>query len=949
MTEHPASTPQLGPEGDRGLVALATRRPVGVTMVALSVVLFGAISFQLLPRNLMPDISYPSITVRTEYPGAAPIDVETRVSRRLEEMLSQVRDLRRVSSISRAETSDVILEFAWGTQMSLATTEVREKVSQVVFPDEVGRPTFLRYDPTLDPILQIGLYRSGAGRQSEEDLLIDLRIFAEDELEQALESLSGVAGARVRGGLEKEVRIDVDEQQLRAKGVTVDLVARRIRDENLNQSSGMLYEGEQSRAVRTVNEFLDLDEIRKVILRREASVPIRLSDVATVSFGYKDPEVITRINGKPCVKIDIYKEADANVVDVARLVREKLFGTEEERARLEMIRELDERRLADAEKAARKAPENKRTPGASGGSAFLRRPSFLELRVAAAGLDLEVMSDQSVFIQQALDDVRRNVLFGGVLAILVLLIFLRSARFTLAVGLSIPLSVMAAFVAMHVFGVSLNMMSLGGLALGIGMLVDNSVVVLESIFRCREEGDEPRPAAVRGTGVVAGAVTASTLTTVAVFFPIVFVEGVAGQVFRDQALTVVISLLASLAVALYFIPAMVGRRARDLPAAAPESSEAAPRGALPRLLARRRLREVVDDFRARLRRLRWAAWKAPFLILWVASFLLPVFVVSLLVEILTSWGLWLALRGVGAFGGIWRLTAPVVEWSGRRAFGLTDRLFAATHEAYLALLRLALRRRVGVVIVTLAVAFVSFRMRLQTELIPEVHQGEFTVEVQLPRATRIEETDRVMRPWEAKLLSAERFPEIASVTTTIGVQKDELAEADEGEHTAKFLVRLVPSGSLRRREEAVKTRVRELLRDARFESLEIENPVLFSFKTPIEVEVSGDDLAELRRIATRVKERMDEIEELEDVRTSLARGNPEIQVVLDRELLSRYDLGVGQIGGVVRGKVQGDVSSYFTLGDRRVPIRVRLKETDRDSLEELANLVVHSGDGVDLQ
>ncbi|MBN1443909.1 MAG: efflux RND transporter permease subunit, partial [Planctomycetes bacterium] len=679
--------PSPGAHDDRGLTALATRRPVGVTMVVLSIALFGVISFERLPRNLMPDITYPSVTVRTEYPGAAPIDVETRVSRRLEEVLAQVRNLRRVSSISRAEASDVIIEFAWDTDMSLAIAEVREKVAQAYLPDEASQPTFLRYDPTLDPILQIGIYQAEGSPLSQEDALIHLRLEAEDRLERELESLPGVAGARVRGGLEREVRVDVDEKLLAAKGVTMALISQRIRDENLNLSSGILYEGEQSRLVRTVNEFADLEEIRDIILRRDGTVPIRLGDVGEVSMGFKDPEVITRLGGRPCVKIDIFKEADANLVEVARRVRERVFGTPAEQRLLAEIREARGRagsppaEAGEGKQSEASAPKEKRPAGAE--PLRPQEPTFLASRLEE-GTRLEVMSDQSVFIQSALDDVRRTVITGGLLAIVVLYLFLRSVWFTLAVGLSIPLSVLATFIVMDQSSVSLNMMSLGGLALGIGMLVDNSVVVLESIFRCRQEGDAPRPAAVRGTRLVASAVTASTLTTVAVFFPIVFVEGIAGQVFREQALTVVISLLASLAVALYFIPAMVSRRlgGRGEPGTRR-------RPVLRRLLRWHRPLAGVRQAIGRIRATCWRRWDAPLRAIWLFLAIVPLALLRLVLQSLVWAALWTAhLAAVLALGCKERLGSR-----SRGAPSWFERLIEGLRRSYAGILEGALSHR----------------------------------------------------------------------------------------------------------------------------------------------------------------------------------------------------------------------------------------------------------------
>ncbi len=347
------ATSSARPFRDEGLIALTTRRPVAVSMIVLTVIIFGVIGFERLPRNLMPDISYPTITVRTEYPGASPADVEMRVSRRLEEVLSQVRNLRRISSISRAEVSDVVLELAWNTSMGLATMDVREKVEQAILPDGIPKPTILRYDPSLDPVLQIGLLRKRESKAGPPNVseLIDMRILAEDLLERDLETVDGVAAVQVRGGYEREMRIEASEAQLKTRGLSMALINQRLKDENLNQASGQLYEGDQAYVVRTVNEFKDIEEVREIILKREGNVPIRLRDVAQVTWSFAEPEVLTRVNGDPCIKIEIFKEADANIVDVANRVRERVFGTKEERLRLAEIR-AKELALATGDPAA---------------------------------------------------------------------------------------------------------------------------------------------------------------------------------------------------------------------------------------------------------------------------------------------------------------------------------------------------------------------------------------------------------------------------------------------------------------------------------------------------------------------------------------------------------------------------------------------------------------------
>ncbi len=931
----PGGVPARPEASGGGLTALATRRPVAVTMIVLTVVIFGAIAFRRLPRTLMPDISYPSVTVRTEYPGAAPDDVELRVSRRLEESLSQVRGLRRISSISRAEASDVILEFVWGTPMSVATMDVREKLEQAVLPLEVPRPILLRYDPTLDPVLQVGLYATSdaeaidfgggsaelAALESDEAALIQLRLLAEEEIEERLR-VDGLAAVQVRGGLEREIRIEVQEDRLRDYGIDLADINRRLQEENRNQASGLLYEGDQSYVVRTVNEFEGLDEIRNLIVKRADTVPVRLHQVADVSFSYREPDVITRLNGHPCVKLDFYKEADANVVDVVRGVRARLFGSADGPGRSD--RKDEDAEDAEDDTAAKSNGESERR-GATG----RRRRAIADQ--LPSGVEMAIMADQSVFIESALDNVRRTAISGGVLAILVLYVFLRRLGFTAAVGLSIPISVVATFIGLFVFDVSLNMMSLGGIALGIGMLVDNSIVVLESIFRCREEGDSRMEAAVRGTREVAAAVTASTLTTLSVFFPIVFVQGIAGQVFRDQALAVVLSLTASLIVALYFIPALVARHI-DLGARSSQVTVGFNRAVFRRL--RDRFSIVFTRMSSPLRILVYLP---------VCIILALVAVVTALVELVRA-VVTTILYGLVALAAVaFRLVARPVRAGTGAIFRGFDRGFEAVTSVYRALLSWCLAHPVATLLVVAATAYGSFRVftRLGTELIPEVHQGEFTADVRLPVGTRIERTDSIVRPLEEAVLASPLAARMETLTTTVGVEPDDVDSGDRGEHSAQMLVRLKPGIDPRAAEEQAMRELRSVFsRSPEIDKVQFENPVLFTFKTPIEIEVKGYDLDRLERITDAVEASIRSVPGLEDVRSNIAPGYPEVRLRFRPDVMSHYGLTAEAIGQLVRRKLQGEVSSELTDGDRKIGMRVRLVEEDRETLEQLRGLTV---------
>ena len=504
-------------------------------MVVLAVCVFGWVSYQRLSLNLMPDISYPTLTVRTEYPGTAPEEVETLLSRPLEQELGIVPHLVNISSISKAGQSDIILEFEWDTDMNAMSQEIREKADRVWLPQDAEKPLLLRYDPSLDPIMRIGLH-------GPHDLYA-LRYLAEHEIKRELEALAGVAAVKIKGGLEEEIHVALNERQISVMGLDINQINNRLAQNNVNLPGGNLREGQVEYLIRTLNEFATVDEIAELIVARQGDADIYLRDIAEVVRSHKDREIITRVNGKESVEIEIYKEGDANIVAVAERVRNTLFGLPQQREYVEQkAREAQEmaqrseeqkkqerdeaEKKQEAEKAAGKKNEEeqqkelqaKKQEEARKAMEHLRMTDFIGHRLPP-GAKLELLSDQSGFIKNSISEVQISAIIGGTMAVLVLFVFLRNVVHTLIVGLTIPVSIMATFAPMYMFDVSLNIMSLGGLALGVGMLVDNSIVVLESIFRCREEGDDLIQATIRGTREVGTAVFASTLTTITVFFP----------------------------------------------------------------------------------------------------------------------------------------------------------------------------------------------------------------------------------------------------------------------------------------------------------------------------------------------------------------------------------------------------------------------------------------------
>ncbi|MEM1178186.1 MAG: efflux RND transporter permease subunit [Acidobacteriota bacterium] len=908
-----ASASEHDPEGanltptKHGLSSFSTSRPVAVLMVFIAAVVFGFFSYSRLPVTLMPELSYPTLTVRTEYPGAAPEEVENDISRPIEDALGVVGGLTRIASISRAGVSDVVLEFSWSTDMSDALQDTLEKLDLVFLPQEAERPLILRFDPSLDPVMELSL--SGEGERFEgEDGLRRLRRLAELQVKRALEPIQGVAAVRIRGGLEEEIHVLVDEEQLRRSGLSVQRVIDRLRQENVNVAGGTIKEGRIEYMVRTVNEFDSLQQMRDLVIARVAGRDVRLSDLATVKIGHREREIMTRAAGDESVQLDIYKEADANMVSMAARVRAS----------------LGDFKVSDLEAGAKK---KKKRFGQRGRESIGLRETLYK----AEGALIDVVADRSIFIESSINEVRSTAVSGGLLAVVVLFLFLRNLRSTLIVAVSIPISLMVTFAPLNLLDVSLNIMSLGGLALGIGMLVDSSIVVLESIFRCREEGDSLMRAAVRGTSEVRGAVVASTLTSIAVFFPMIFVEGVAGQAFGDLGLAVVISLIASVVVAVVFIPMLASRGGLptgDGPTAGRLTGDG-PRELLGRDLGRLRgwwresaaLRWLPALFAGLYLLVRFLI-HAVFAI--VAAILLGVlFLLARLVKILGA-----ALAKVGGLIG-----KPLLAAAGAVLDGAQAR--------YPGLLRWALRHAGTVIVLTLGlfVVVAYLGLTLESELLPEVHQGELTFELALPVGTPLEETNALLEPVERRILAEEA--EIERLLVTVGYDAANSQRSDEGEHTARFKVLLESSDP--RLEERVIERLRERFSQIPDLEARVTRPVLFSFRTPVEVEIHGDNLDRLQDWSQRVSGSMASIPELADLEATLRPGAPEMQIVYDRDRLARFDLDIQQVATLVRDAVKGFEATRYNLTDRRIPIIVRFDEDDRASVEDVRRIEVNPG------
>ena len=808
------------------LAARSIARPVTVCMITLGAMLFGGISLDRLGLTLLPPLTYPTLTVRTEFDGAAPAEVEEQVTRRIEQRVGVVSGVRKMHSISAAGRSDVILEFRWGTDMDLASIDVREKLDLVRLPIDLDKPTLIRLNPNLDPIFRFSVAFVGSDVPSVSDLQ-SLRRYSDDFLKRKLDAVPGVAATIVAGGFEDEISVYVDQYKLAQLDLTVADLGRKLEASNVNLSGGTLKDAGQEYLVRTLNEFGSVQAIRDTIIFQQAGQIIRLKDVARVVEGQKERDAIMRVNGEQAIEVSLYKEGDANTVAVASNIR----------AEIELLKE----NLSD-------------------------------------DMAITVMYDQSEFIEAAISEVQTAAVQGALLAILVLYLFLRRARVTLIIAVTIPASVLITFAMMRLFEISLNVMSLGGIALAVGMLMDNAIVVLENITRRRESGEGQKQASELGSSEVSGAVLASTLTTIAVFLPLAFVEGVAGQLFKDQALTVTFALMASLLLATSLIPMLsaLGASAETVSA---ESGVSIPAG--------------PEKTRVRF---------------------------SLM-------GLLSSVLGVAR-----RVVSPLTKGF--------DRGFQTLIWLYSGLLNSALKWPGLTICLSVAALLVSGTLakRFALELIPDVSQGEFVVRLELPPGTQIETTDALVASVQRALASDSAVLRSYSVSGTGG--RLDASAVSGGENLGQLTVVLV-DGSTEDTEAGVMDRVRAFLDDQPALKYTLERPQFFTLSTPLEIEITGTDLKGIKRVAEALTTSMRSTALFEDIESSMLSGYPELQIEFDPSRIAALGLTVPDVAARVVNKVKGNVATEYTFQDRKIDVRLRVEEAARDSRADIENLIVN--------
>ena len=833
---------------------LSVKRPVASLMFFLAVLMIGIISLSKLSVDLLPSLSFPKLTVWTKYTGAAPREVEEFISKPVEGIVSTISGIKKISSVSKEGVSLVTIEFFWGTDMDAVTLNMREKLDQLRLStsyQNVSRPTIIRVDPSSQPIMSLAL--SG-------DNLIDLKETASSIVKRRLEQIKGVAIAGVTGGLEREIKVYLNKTVIDNLNIPISSISSALRTANFSVTGGTIKKGRFRFSIRTFGEFESLEDLNEVVVHRlQNGRQVKIKDIAEIEDGFKERDSITRLSKDESIGVLIYKESGSNTVKVTDEIKDILAQLKEEHPDLEV----------------------------------------------------KISYEEASFITNSINNVLEAILLGGVLAFLVLFLFLHNARNPINIGIAIPLSVIATFSLLYFAGISLNMISLGGLALGVGMLVDNSIVVLENIHRHREEGSSLITASVTGAKEVSMAVTASTLTTISVFFPIVFVEGVAGQLFKQQSITVSFSLLVSLLVSLTLLPMLAAHFLSGTYKAGKIEYEKRPsKGFRERKFFSRLLFLIIYPFK--------------FIYFSLKDF---VIIIKILLE--------------KFFSLLNRIFTPV--------FKKFDEVFGKFVEKYKGFLEYALDNKAKIVTGFILVVVVTLVLGvfLGREILPEVDQRQFYVTFKLPEGSTLEAAD------ETALDIIDRLNELQGIETifsNIGITKEQNIAAGEAViNSGNVFVKIADNGP---DTDHVIEHVDDLLKnygglDYSFKTSENTlSKFLAGSEWDISIKIFGEDFAVSRTLINELTGKVENIGGVRTVSYSYKEGKPEIRLKIDKDKTNMFGVSAQSVANIVKNYLQGDIATQFNVFDKKVDILVTAEENSKTSIEDLLENFIPAGENI---
>jgi HAE1 family hydrophobic/amphiphilic exporter-1 len=861
-------------------------RPVAISMFVVALVLLGYQSLQRMAVDLYPDISFPFVTVVTVYPGAGPEEVEDTITKPLEDAVSGISDVKNVQSSSSEGVSILGLEFYIGTDVDVVAADVRDRVSAARgnLPRDIEEPVVRKFEVSAIPVISVAM--------SSKRPAVQLRKIADDVVKYRLGQLPGVAAVSVAGGDIREIQVRVDKGRLDAYGLSIQQLNQLLQAENLNIPAGTIKEPAREFAVRAVGQFASARDIAEVRIPTPTGATIRLADVAAITDSVSERDVFARLNGNDSVALTVQKQSGANTVQVVDGVRRELeLLTGKEYVERGFLQRL-----------------------------FYQPPTTTP--ILPRDIQITVGMDQSEFIKDTLEEVRNSLLLGALLAVLVVFLFLHTVRGTIIVALAIPTSLMATFIPVHFAGFTLNMMVMLAMSLSVGILVDDSIVVLENIYRHLSLGEPPREAAFNGRTEIGLAAITITMVDVVVFVPIAFMGGIVGQFFRQFGITIACATLFSLFVSFTLTPMLASRWAKREDVAAEEGGgEPALAGAgtgnpgtRPNEGRLARLYRRLDLFYS------WLDGRYRQTLAWALENRLAVMLIgpaALLGAVLP------AMKGTPGvvISGIIVLLALVgivfCSPSGKRAVALVG--------------------GAAILFGTL------FKSPLGFDFMPNIDRGQFSVTAEMPAGTSLAATDRVVGHLEGTLLDRKQFPEVKDVFTIVGSSAGSLLSAGGGgANNADLKVVLVDKTQRKRTIWQIMEEIDHLGRSIPGATIKttVGDMEGGGGDKPLELELTGDDTNELVRVADQIRQGMAKVPGTRDVDISWRVGKPEVQARVDRVRAATYGLTAGQIASALRTSIEGSTDTKFREGGKEYDIRVRLREQDRRTLDDIADVIV---------
>jgi hydrophobic/amphiphilic exporter-1 (mainly G- bacteria), HAE1 family len=789
----------------------AIQRPVMMSMISAIIILLGGISLSRLPVDLLPDISQPTVNVRVGYAGVGPLEMEELVTRPLEQQLSAISGLAQMNSTSQEGSSSIQLNFSWGHDLNEAMDEIRTRIDRVRsrLPEDSDPPVISKFDPNTMPIMGMAL-ESTDGKLDR----VTLRELAEQTLSPRLERVAGVAAVTVSGGLRRQIHVDLSREKITALDLSVDRVVSVLRNENQDIPIGEIYRGDRSFLLRSEGQFQNLDQIKNLVILTKGDVPVYLRDIATVTESTEDVRSLLRINGRPGIRMQVTKQSGTNTVAIAQGVR------------------------AEIERINREVP----------------------------GVQITLLDDSAKFIERAISGLGEHILIGGVLVILIIFAFLRNVRSTLIVCTSIPISVVGTFALLYFSGMTLNTMTFGGIALGVGMIVDASIVVLENSFRHMEHyGKDRMTASIDGSEEVWSAILASILTHIAVFVPLLFLEGISSVMFRQLSIVVAFSLAMSLFVAVTLVPVLCSKML-----------------VLPK----------PQDQRT------------------------------------------------GYLG---------------RLYTLSDRALERMDEGYSQWIRKALAHRpavIGFATASVVVAALIFPT-LPTEFTSQTDEGQVSLNVQLPLGTRFEVTEPVLLRLEQSV--GQLVPEATSVIVSTGGGGGGGGGFGGGAvNRGQVQILLTPKDERTRSSDQIAQDLRRQLAGmpgviirANASGGNQMNRFLSggNSSSRLSLEIRGEDLATSQQVARSLKDLLDNIPGIADATVGRDEGRPEFAVRVDREKAALLGVSAVTVANTIRTNVAGTQAALFRLGGQEYPIIVRLREDERQNVDDVEDVLISTPSG----